>query len=93
MRPPQLTLPKRYRQTPRPHQVVGGAETVKPIHFAHPAMAQFGQECNVFKPAEAFFDTLSLLLAQSITGVLGDSTVDRASACICSINRHSLRIE
>src|SRR6266849_556412 len=68
-------------QIPHAHQVIGRAgEGEDPVHLAHSTMAHFPQECDRLQPTEAFFDTLPLLLAETIARMMRRSSVNRAPA-------------
>ena len=61
-------------QVSHAHQIVGGAgEGKNPVHFADSAMPNLPHQRNRLQPAEAFFDPLSLPLA--------DPRIPRAAWC------------
>src|SRR5437870_5556478 len=67
------------REVSHAHQVVGCAgEAEDPVHFAHSAMPHFAQQGDRLQPAETLFDALSLLLTETIAGMLCRAPVDCA---------------
>jgi len=79
-------------QVSHAHQIVGGAgESKHPVHSAHPAMANLPHERNRLQPAEAFFDPLSLPLADGITRVPRCAAINRAAAASFQVLRHVRR--
>src|SRR5947208_2386091 len=73
------------REVSHAHQVVGCAgEGEDPVHFAHSAMPHFAQQGDRLQPAETLFDALSLLLTESIAGMLCRAPVDCAPTAPCS---------
>src|SRR3989440_6309505 len=77
------------REVSHAHQVVGCAgEGEDPVHFAHSAMPHFAQQGDRLQPAETLFDALSLLLTESIAGMLCRAPVDCAPTAPCQVLRH-----
>src|ERR1700751_1030393 len=74
------------------HQVVGCAsERENPIHFQRAAMPHFAQQRDGLQPAEAFFDTLPLLLADDIARVSRSAAVDGTAASSSLVLRYVWR--
>src|SRR5437667_6046448 len=77
------------REVSHAHQVVGCAgEAEDPVHFAHSAMPHFAQQGDRLQPAETLFDALSLLLTETIAGMLCRAPVDCAPTAPCQVLRH-----
>src|SRR6266496_4399138 len=77
------------REVSHAHQVVGCAgEGEDPVHFAHSAMPHFAQQGDRLQPAETLFDALSLLLTETIAGMLCRAPVDCAPTAPCQVLRH-----
>src|SRR5438445_8119119 len=77
------------REVSHAHQVVGCAgEAEDPVHFAHSARPQFAQPGDRLQPAETLFDALSLLLTETIAGMLCLAPVDCAPTAPCQVLRH-----
>ena len=51
-----------------------------PSYFEQATMLQFAQQRDVLQPAEAFFDPLSLLLTEVVTGMPRGARIDRTAA-------------
>jgi hypothetical protein len=63
------------------HQIVGSTrEGEDPIYLAYSTMSQLAQQRNRLQPAEAFFDTLPLRLADGIARVPGRSPINGTTA-------------
>ena len=74
------------------HQVVGCAsERENPIHFQRAAMPHFAQQRDGLQPAEAFFDTLPLPLADDIARVSRSAAVDGTAASSPKVLRYVRR--
>src|SRR2546423_2653906 len=77
------------RKVSHAHQVVGCAgEGEDPVHFAHSAMPHFAQQGDRLQPTETLFDALSLLLTETIAGMLCRAPVDCAPTAPCQVLRH-----
>src|SRR6266566_7870788 len=77
------------RKVSHAHQVVGCAgEGEDPVHFAHSAMPHFAQQGDRLQPTETLFDALSLLLTETIAGMLCRASVDCAPTAPCQVLRH-----
>src|SRR2546429_757931 len=82
------------RKVSHAHQVVGCAgEGEDPVHFAHSAMPHFAQQGDRLQPTETLFDALSLLLTETIAGMLCRAPVDCAPTAPCQVLRHMGRSE
>jgi hypothetical protein len=76
-------------QVSHAHQIVGRArERKRQVHLQGSAMTHLAQQNNGLQPAEAFFDTLPLLLADPIAHVPRRSAVDGTAASASQILRH-----
>jgi hypothetical protein len=80
-------------QVSHAHQIVGGAsESKNSVHFAHSAMPHLPHQRNRLHPAEAFFDSLPLLLTEGVTRVPRGAAINRAAAgariILCYMQRH-----
>src|SRR6266849_3924568 len=80
-RPPDLHGRNCRRQISHAHQVVGRAgEGKDPVHFANSAMPYFSQERDRLQPAETFFDSFPLPLADPVSRVPRRARINGASA-------------
>src|ERR1700747_3812072 len=81
------------REVSHAHQMVGRAgEGEDTVHTANSTMPQLTHQCNCLQPAEAFFDSLPLSLADGIAGVPRRASIDRAPprsfVVLCHMRRH-----
>src|SRR5271157_1290629 len=80
------------REVSHAHQIVGRAgEAEDPIHLAYSTMSQLAHQRNRLQPAEAFFNSLPLSLAQGISGVPSGAPINRAAAWSFVVLRHMRR--
>ena len=69
------------REVSHAHQIVGRAgEGEDPIRFANSTLPQLAHQRNRLQPAEAFFDSLPLSLADGVARVPRRASIDRAAA-------------
>ena len=74
------------------HQIVSCAdEGEDPIHLADATMPQLPHQRNRLQPAETFFDSLPLSLADDVAGVPRRAPIDRAAARPFVVLRHMRR--
>jgi hypothetical protein len=79
-------------QVSHSHQVVSRAGQSKdPVHFAHPAMPNLPHERYRLQPAEAFFDSFPLLLADGVTRMPRGAAINRAAPASSQVLRHLRR--
>src|ERR1700722_19860932 len=69
------------REVSHAHQIVGRAgEGEDPVHLANSPVPQLAHQRNRLQPAEAFFDSLPLSLADGVARVPRRASIDRAAA-------------
>ena len=74
------------------HQIVGRAsEGEHPVHLENPAMPNLAQQRDRLQPAETFFDSLPLDLADAIAFVPRRPRINRAATAPPIVLRHVRR--